>query len=86
MKYVHFVQIDHPTPVNPQNFKHVLISQAISLSQHQSQKGKLFQGFLSPRCSLKTEAITKRYLQDVNGINRENKNLIPGLIQICFLE
>lgn len=85
-KNVHFVQIYHPTSVNPQNFKYVLISKAISLSQHLSQKGKLFQGFLSPCCSLKAEATTKRYLQDVNGIYRENENLIPGLIQIGFLE
>lgn len=86
MKNVHFVQIYHPASGNPQNFWHILISQAISLSQYLSQKGKLFQSFLSPCCSLNAEATTKRYLQDVNGINRENNNLIPGLIQIGFLQ
>lgn len=86
IKNVHFVQIYHPTSVNPQNFRHVLISQAISLSQHLSQKGKLLQAFLSPSCSLKAEATTERYLQDVNVINRENENLIPGLIQAGFFE
>lgn len=80
MKNVNFAQKYHPPSVKPQNFKHVLISQAISPSQHLSQKGKLFQGFLSPCCSLKAEATTKRYLQDINGISRENENLLPGLI------